>query len=92
MGERREPMSVECVHECEVSVRRILLNIQSTADLREAAALYEQAKKLVAGALTAPEADPEGEMKRGLLALYVHMTYRTKEADAEGRQRLLSVR
>ena len=87
-------MSVECVHECDVSVRRILLNIQSTADLCEAAAPYEHAKKLVAGALTVPEVDPEGEMKRGLLALalYVHMTYRTKEADAEGRQRLLSVR
>lgn len=87
-------MSAMCARECEVNVRRILLNIQSSADLSEAASLYEEAKALVATGLQHTDADRAGDIKRGLLALalYVHMAYRTKEADAKGVQRVLCVR
>lgn len=87
-------MTAGQVHEYEASVRRVLLNIQSATDLTEAAALYEQAKRVVANALTLPEVDRDADAKRGLLALalYVHCTYRTKEADTKGEKRLLCAR
>jgi hypothetical protein len=85
-------MTVETIRACEISVRQVLLDIQSASDLAEAARLYQLARAMVASTLALPEADPRADAERGLLALalYVHCVYRTKEAAARGETRLLS--
>lgn len=86
-------MTVDTIRSCEISVRQVLLDIQSASDLAEAARLYKQARQLVASTLALPTADPRADAERGLLALalYVHCVYRSKEAAARGETRLLNV-
>lgn len=85
-------MAVDAIRACEISVRQVLLSIQSASDLAEAARLYRQAREMVASTLARPEPAPRADAERGLLALalYVHCVYRTKEAAARGAERLLS--
>lgn len=87
-------VGVNRVQMCEGELRRALQVVQSTADLSEVADLYEGAKRTVMSALQELEGRERNEAGRGVvsLLLYLHLAYRTKEADRRQLPRLLAVR
>ncbi len=79
---------------CENELRRVLQAIHSAADPREVAELYEAAKGSVTNALQGLEGNERHQAGRGVvsLLLYLHLAYRTKEADRRQAPRVLAVR
>ena len=58
------------------------------------ASLYEDAKQTLTSLLVQGELQPDSDAQRGIMSLmlYVHLAYRTKEADGAQSPRILAVR
>ncbi len=87
-------MIVDPVRNCEISLRRALQEIQTASDMTRLASLYEDAKHTLTSLLTQGELQPDSDAQRGIMSLmlYVHLAYRTKEADCAQSPRILAVR
>ncbi len=90
-------MALDRLHSCESELRKVLQAVQSATDLSEVAGLYEDAKRSVSATLVALSGQPDdsvGETAREVMSLllYLHLAYRTKEADCRKTPRLLAVR
>ena len=87
-------MIVDPVRNCEISLRRALQEIQTASDTTRLAGLYEDAKNTLTSLLMTGEVQPDTDIQRDLMSLmlYVHLAYRTKEADCVQAPRILAVR
>ena len=82
------------VRTCEITLRRALQEIQTASDGARLAQFYEDAKNSLATLLTRDEIRRDTDTQRDLISLmlYVHLAYRTKEADCAQASRILAVR
>lgn len=87
-------MLVDHVKSCENTLRRALQGIRTSSDVSHVTQLYDEAKGAVMAVLKPGQYQLGPDHQRDLMSLmlYVHLAYRTKEADSRGMSRILAVR